>query len=81
VAQKYHMMAALLNMGVEKNDVPFSATTTPMYTNPGSYVLVFAFAAFFSNYRSSKSHHRPNVGQNLQIFTPQNEGDTDVAPV
>jgi len=37
VARKYHVMAALPNIGVEKNGVPFSATTRPTYTKPGSY--------------------------------------------
>ena len=37
VARKYHVMAALPNIGVEKNGAPFSATTRPTYTKPGSY--------------------------------------------
>ena len=31
------MLAALLNIGVEKNSVPFSAGTKPTFTKPGSY--------------------------------------------
>jgi len=37
VARKYHMMAALPNIGVEKI-VPFSATTRPTYMKPGNLV-------------------------------------------
>ena len=44
-----------------------------------TFVLVFRFAVLFSNYTSSKSHHRQTVGQNRQIFAPQNVGDTDRA--
>jgi len=36
-AQKYHVMTALLSISVEKNGAPFSATTRPTYTKPGSY--------------------------------------------
>ena len=43
------------------------------------FVLVVRFAASFSNYTSSKSHCRPTVGQNLQIFAAQNVQDTDSA--
>jgi len=46
-----------------------------MYSN--TFVLVVAFTASFSNFRSSKSHHRPTVKQHLQIFAPQNIGDRD----
>jgi len=44
-----------------------------------TFVLVFRFAVLLSNYTRSKSHHRQTVGQNWQIFAPQNVGDTDRA--
>jgi len=83
------VMAALPNIGVEKNGAPSSAATSRRIrclkvmvrrrSHIISYalVLVFLFAASFSNYTSSKSHHRPIVGKNLQIFAPQKLGDTD----
>jgi len=40
----------------------------------------FWSAVSFSNYKSSKLHYRPTMGQNLQIFTPQNVVDTDTPP-
>ena len=87
------MMAALPNIGVEKNGAPSSAATSRRIrclkvmvrrrSHIISYalVLVFLFAASFSNYTSSKSHHRPIVGKNLQIFAPQNVREADRAPL
>jgi len=75
-----------------KNGAPFSATmgadvyeTWQLWLERdvvfyNAFVLVFPFATSFSNYMSSKSYYRPTVGQNSQIFAPQNVRDTDRAP-
>jgi len=56
----------------------FSRATITLGIGPHS--IFFRFAALFSNYTSSKSHHRPTVGQNWQIIAPQSVGDTDRTP-
>ena len=72
MARKYHVMAALLNIGVEKRRAVFSNYKADVYEAWQLWLerdvvkrscFNFRFAAWFSNCTSSKSHHRPTVGQ------------------